>query len=93
MGPDGTLYPCMVFRKPIGNLRDSTFDALWDSAKMKMIRELREEHIPCYSCAYQDHCEFCPGEVWNLTRTMTSQVSTLCRIGRACSEVRSACPR
>ena len=52
-----------IFRKPIGNLRSSPFNVLWNSTEMKTVRELRNEQLPCHSCEYRDHCEVCPGEV------------------------------
>lgn len=91
VGADGTLFPCIVFRKPIGNLLQATFSELWDSHEMRDVRALRDEQLPCFTCEYHDHCEFCPGEAWNLTGTMTARVADMCRTGIALSEVRRLC--
>ncbi|GAB4483831.1 MAG: hypothetical protein OHK006_06240 [Thermodesulfovibrionales bacterium] len=41
MDPDGTVYPCTIFDRPIGNMSDFGYrlDRLWESEKRRMTRD------------------------------------------------------
>lgn len=49
--PYGYLYPCTVWNRKIGSLKDTKFNVLWRSDQAKKIRNLiREERCPnCFS--------------------------------------------
>ncbi|MFH1245880.1 MAG: radical SAM protein [Candidatus Omnitrophota bacterium] len=59
MAPDGTVYPCSIYNKPIGNIADSGYDInkLWNtSARAGLRKEIRQGNCPqCWTpCeAYQ----------------------------------------
>lgn len=39
LDPYGEMYPCNVIEESMGNLKDKTFDEIWDSEKASEIRE------------------------------------------------------
>lgn len=39
ISPEGTLYPCHIYDRPLGNLRTHTFTTLWDGADVALARE------------------------------------------------------
>lgn len=64
---DGRVYPCSVWRKSLGNLRDYNYDIMrmWNSTKAKKNRELiRKSKCPnCWT-----PCESYQGIFWNFFR-------------------------
>lgn len=59
MDPSGTVFPCTLFDRPIGNLRDAGYDlrSVWNSEERRMLRQdIRQGRCPqCWTpCeAYQ----------------------------------------
>lgn len=47
--PDGWIYPCTIWREKIGNLKRKSFYEIWNSAKVKNIREMIKEQ-KCPNC-------------------------------------------
>ncbi len=56
IGSEGTVYPCEILDRPLGNLKDYDFDflRLWADTKAKDLREfVRETECRCtYGCAW-----------------------------------------
>lgn len=57
--PDGRVYPCCLtdFRKPIGHVKDSTLEEIWNSTGMKSLRKDKLEgvrHQACSKCYLQE---------------------------------------
>jgi len=49
MDPAGSVYPCLTLDRPMGNLRASNFDAIWNSEKARAIRrEVDSCRQPCW---------------------------------------------
>lgn len=64
IGPDGRLYPCINWRDPIGDLRQTPFAALWrDSPAVKRQRQItRASYLgDCAGCGFHGKCGYCPG--------------------------------
>lgn len=64
ISPDGTLYPCINWRDPIGNLRDHAFAELWwHHPTVKKQREIRRASYleDCEGCGFHGKCGYCPG--------------------------------
>lgn len=64
ISPDGTLYPCLHWRDPIGNIRETPFGELWHhspiAAKQREIT--RASYLSdCDGCSFHRHCSYCPG--------------------------------
>ncbi|MSP71212.1 MAG: radical SAM protein [Myxococcales bacterium] len=67
ISPDGTLYPCINWRDPVGQLRDHGFAELWwgepgrdATARQREIR--RASYLgDCGGCTFHGKCGYCPG--------------------------------
>jgi len=47
--PVGTVYPCNILNRPVGNLREHSFEEIWGSAEMETAREeVRHCNQPCW---------------------------------------------
>ena len=63
ISPYGDVYPCVQFPVFTGNLKEKSFDWIWnDSPSMLKANSLRMSQIPdCSKCENLDYCNFCPG--------------------------------
>ena len=66
---NGTVYPCMLLRHPLGNLLTQSLKEIWENALfLKILRSVKEENlIFCENCKYKNYCMFCYGYnfIWN----------------------------
>lgn len=65
VSPYGDIYPCIQLLRPMGNIRESSFSAIWNARS-----RLRDElgalktygDLPaCRACEYVKVCRLCPG--------------------------------
>lgn len=76
---DGTVYPDQFWRwRPLGNIRQRPFSAIWGSEPPLLLQELRDrrERLPeaCQGCAFLDVCngnfrsraEAVTGDAWGM---------------------------
>ncbi len=64
IGPAGQLYPCINWRDPIGDLRQTPFAELWrDSPTVRRQRQItRASYLgDCDGCGFHGKCGYCPG--------------------------------
>lgn len=63
IAPDGTVYPCISLKNPLGNIQENTIDEVWKSHKrVEVMDSLRWENTKeCKMCKYQLSCPHCPG--------------------------------
>lgn len=64
ISPDGTLYPCINWRQPIGSLRDHAFaDLWWRHPEIQAQREIKRASYlqDCEGCGFHGKCGYCPG--------------------------------
>ncbi len=64
ISPDGTVYPCINWREPIGNLREASFHDLWHhhptAHRQRAVR--RASYLQdCEGCTFHGKCDYCPG--------------------------------
>jgi len=89
ISPDGTVYPCIQFLYPLGNLHNSSFRDIWFSGdEVEYIRNLDKEFSECNNCAEMKFCRRCPGLVLLETKSLYSKSEIGCRLARvqkACS--------
>ncbi|MCB0414955.1 MAG: radical SAM protein [Bdellovibrionales bacterium] len=66
VNPYGELLACVEIRKPLGNLKDVSFEEAWNSAEAKKWREVKNKDIKGLSGkACSDFCDHCPGMAHN----------------------------
>jgi radical SAM protein with 4Fe4S-binding SPASM domain len=63
ISPYGSVYPCVQFPLPTGNIREQRFLEIWrHSPQMNEVRSIRARELPvCSSCAHLGSCTRCPG--------------------------------
>lgn len=63
--PFGTVYPCIQFLKPMGNIRTRSFNSIWsgDSPARQALNDVRElfDVARCKLCRYARYCRKCVG--------------------------------
>lgn len=64
ISPDGRLFPCLLWRDPLGSLREHDFAELWwESETAARQRELKRGSYlqDCDGCGFHGQCSYCPG--------------------------------
>jgi radical SAM protein with 4Fe4S-binding SPASM domain len=58
---DGTAYPCMPLRVPLGNVTREPLAVIWrESSERRRLRELTWGDLPaCSQCSLRDYCPHC----------------------------------
>jgi len=85
IAPNGTVYPCIQFLYPLGNLKDESFGEIWyNSRQIKYIRSLKSYDCrECYSCAKAAVCRRCPGLVLLETNNLFGKSQIACNLAAA----------
>lgn len=61
IAPDGSVLPCASYNESVGNLKDESFDNIWNSSKATWFRQKQFAHEKCLHCEYLDICNgACP---------------------------------
>ena len=60
--PDGTVFPCVSLKIPLGNIYDSNIPTIWSGNIRKILREkLKMKYFKlCLNCQVKDICSVCP---------------------------------
>ncbi len=75
----GNAYPCINYRKQMGNIFIDSFDKIWNSPVRKEIVNLQyKELIKCVKCEAFDRCVICPGINYMYTKDIRSVSSQCC---------------
>jgi len=70
---DGTVFPCMVLQKAVGNVRETPFDVLWqDSEVFATLRNRDGLEGKCGTCAYRTVCGGARCRVYETTGSLTA---------------------
>jgi len=76
IAPEGDLYPCHLYDRPLGNLREHSFEALWSGDGVKQARR-DIEALSCGGCF--SACEAYPALAGAPVRTATVTARRLLR--------------
>ena len=63
VSPDGTVFPCVSLKYPMGNIFDEAISNIWNSEKRRKLISLLswENATKCRECKYVDKCPHCIG--------------------------------
>lgn len=61
IGPDGTIYPCLDLRLPLGNLKKESLSQIFARRKEIMGQFNLHEMAQCTACSLCDYCDSCIG--------------------------------
>ncbi len=50
LSPEGDVYPCHVYDRPLGNVRRQSIEEIWRSADVARARRDIEKHLSCGGC-------------------------------------------
>ncbi len=78
--PNGDMAPCSVIKTPAGNLRESSFQELYDSPLFNQLRALRVGDMECRDCEYFPRCKPCPGISFNESGRYTARTRAYCKL-------------
>jgi len=79
--PNGDLVPCSVIREPVGNLREKTFEEIWNnSPALDYFRSLTVKDLECRDCEYFPRCKPCLGIAFSEQGSYTARPLEYCRL-------------
>lgn len=91
ISPTGIVYPCVMMPIAVGNLREKSFEEIWQtepSSELERLRNLTTEDLPiCSTCDLESFCIRCPGVVYLETGDIVGVSPSACRYAkwRECS--------
>lgn len=57
---DGTVWPCVLLPIPLGNVREASFQEIWDGSEtVRLLRSRTHLKGPCGNCSLKDRCGGC----------------------------------
>jgi radical SAM protein with 4Fe4S-binding SPASM domain len=67
--PDGEVWPCPFVEVNCGNVRETPFATIWETAPVFQDLRAREERLQgqCGECEYRKLCGGCRGRAWAMT--------------------------
>jgi radical SAM protein with 4Fe4S-binding SPASM domain len=88
ISPQGEVFPCVVWRMPMGNLRQKSFRDVWYGEAARSIRSIKvSDRSVCASCELVGYCLHCPGQAYEENGTISGPSSENCRLARVRKEV------
>lgn len=82
ISPQGDVYPCLMMRAPVGNVREASLEEIWRARPhpfLQSLRALRPEQIAaCAACELRAQCRRCPGVAWTESGDLTRPSPTAC---------------
>lgn len=82
IAPNGAVLPCVLFRRPVGNLRRQSVRDIWHDGVdpfLRRLRELKPEDVKeCFACAQRSECRRCPALAYAETGDITVRIERGC---------------
>ena len=79
ISPSGEVFPCMMLRESMGNLKEQPFDEIWDCPGMRELADLKREDLhDCRGCDLVRYCPTCPGRGWSVFQDPTRATEDQC---------------
>lgn len=81
---EGEVFPCAMWRLPMGYLRKESFNDIWYGEAANKIRTIEVNDMPgCASCELVSYCSRCPGLVHMENNDISGPSSENCRLAHA----------
>lgn len=84
ISPNGTVYPCLIWRQPVGNVKENSFNEIWHSKPQEILQKIRssrpEDAKECFGCANAKNCKRCPGMAYAESGNFLSAVDSACAL-------------
>ena len=82
--PKGEIFPCLLFRHPLGNIRNNKIENILINNPSPFLQELRNikdnDVKECFNCDLKKFCRRCPGAVYLETQKIKVASPTSCKI-------------
>lgn len=82
ISPLGDVYPCLIWRKALGNIREQTLQEIWHTTQEPYLLTLRnakaEDSAECYHCPSKKSCRRCPGSAFSEAGDFQAPVLSAC---------------
>jgi radical SAM protein with 4Fe4S-binding SPASM domain len=89
ISPQGEVFPCSLWRIPMGDLRKQSFRDIWYGEAADDIRSIKANDIqPCAKCKFVSYCNRCPGLAYSENDGISGPSSENCRLARTLKGVR-----
>jgi AdoMet-dependent heme synthase len=84
ISPQGDVFPCPLWRIPLGNLSRQTFNEVWNCNTAQSVRSIVAENYPvCVECEFLKYCSRCPGLAYSENSGISGPSLENCRLARA----------
>lgn len=84
VSPYGEVFPCPVWHIPLGDLRQQSFENIWQGEAVKRLRTITINDFPgCIKCEFVKYCNRCPGLVYMENSDISGPSPENCRLARA----------
>ena len=84
--PEGSILPCIAFRREVGSVRRRSFQEIWHEHPdpfLVELREMRDQDVrECFSCDLRSACIRCPGVAFMETGDARLPSVSACRVAR-----------
>jgi len=94
ISPQGDVFPCILFRRAVGTIRERTLQDIWHDHPDPFLDELRrvkpEAVAECFTCELRPHCRRCPGVAYLETGGLGLPSASACATARARAAARRA---
>lgn len=90
VNPYGEVFPCNGFHYPLGNIKETPIEEIWNGDALKRLYELRFDQLgdTCLNCQYRNDCLYCLGSSLSENGDVLLPVKESCRIAQAAYEIR-----
>lgn len=89
ISPEGEVYPCGIWRIPMGDLRHQTFKNIWHGAVAEKIRSIKLRHMGvCAWCDLAKYCARCMALAYMENGSISGPSSENCRLARVLKGVK-----
>lgn len=86
ISPCGDVYPCIMWPRSVGNIRDRSLKDIWRDHPDPFLQQLRGirpgDVAECAACELRSYCRRCPGMVWQETGDATLKAESHCEAAR-----------
>jgi radical SAM protein with 4Fe4S-binding SPASM domain len=83
ISPAGEVYPCSVWRLPLGDLRKQSLEDILNNDAARAVRSITVDDYPtCVKCELVQYCARCPGLVYLEKSDVSGPSPESCRAAR-----------
>jgi pyrroloquinoline quinone biosynthesis protein E len=90
--PEGDVLPCILFRRPVGHLRERRLQSIWHDDPDPFLTTLRSateaDAAECAVCDLRSHCRRCPGVAFSETNRLGEASPSACALARGLARAR-----